>query len=425
MTNRNDTLSFKNLRIAALAAVSLAAAAASGDDGRWYDLEQRVNWGYTVSNGEATISTPEFWNSDARAACKGDIVVPARIGPDGPNGKVTYPVRDMAPGLFRHCRNVTSVTLPDGIRRIASQAFFCTIDPTGHSTLTNVVVGAGCLDICDEAFQGCQELVSVNIPNTVTNIGHDAFCMCYALPRIDIPGSVKKIGDSAFAACYDLAEATIGDGVEVIGGAAFMSCSSLLAIDVPSSVRTIEGSAFSGCRSMVSATLREGLAEIGNDAFNSCEALVQVNIPASVTRLGYHAFYLCPDGSIGRIPGFRVLDGWVVERTDESIGYEGVVDFSAMSGLADGIFRTVNGKADYSIRTVMLPAGMTRIGDSMFGSCAALGSVQIPSGVREIGPGAFANCTVLGQLSLSRTSAKMRSPAAAGSRTSTCRPALP
>ena len=107
---------------AVLAIVSLPAA--FGDEiVRWYDSAQKLTWGYTVNNGEATISTPDFWDSNARDNCKGDIVVPARIGPNGPGGTTTYPVRDMAPGLFRNCTKVTSVKLPDGIRRIAPNAF--------------------------------------------------------------------------------------------------------------------------------------------------------------------------------------------------------------------------------------------------------------------------------------------------------------
>ena len=116
----------------------LVTAAGKVETGRWYDSEQRLSWGFDVENGEATISTPGFWDSNARDNCKGDIVVPSRIGPDGPGGKTTYPVRDMAPGLFRNCTKVTSVTLPDGIMRIAPNAFYF----DRNSTITNISVGA-------------------------------------------------------------------------------------------------------------------------------------------------------------------------------------------------------------------------------------------------------------------------------------------
>ena len=74
-------------------AVAALGARADGEVVRWYDEAQKVTWGYTLANGEATISTPNFWDSNARDNCKGDIVVPSRIGPDGPSGAKTYPRR--------------------------------------------------------------------------------------------------------------------------------------------------------------------------------------------------------------------------------------------------------------------------------------------------------------------------------------------
>ena len=222
-----------NAKLIAILAMAVAALGASGDEVvRWYDSAQKLTWGYVVTNGVATISTPNFWDSNARDNCTGDIVVPARIGPDGPDGATTYPVRDMAPGLFRNCTKVTSVTLPDGICRIAPNAFYF----DSGSTITNVTVGAGCLDIGENAFCRCHSLVSVNIPGTVTNIAKNAFTMCRAMPSVDIPGSVKTIGDSAFSACSALVEATFGDGIEALAADAFMGCTELTAASLPSSV---------------------------------------------------------------------------------------------------------------------------------------------------------------------------------------------
>ena len=68
--------------MAALVAIGKTVGADADEAVRWYDSVQKLTWGYTVSNGVATISTPGFWDSNARDACKGDIVVPSRIGPD-------------------------------------------------------------------------------------------------------------------------------------------------------------------------------------------------------------------------------------------------------------------------------------------------------------------------------------------------------
>jgi len=370
----------KKLQCLAMA-VSLVAATAVGDDDRWYDSAQRVSWGFTVENGEATISTPGFWDSNARDNCTGDIVVPPRIGPDGPNGAKTYPVRDMAPGLFRNCTKVTSVRLPDGIRRVAPNAFYFDRD----SIVTNVVIGEGCLDICENAFLRCENLVSLNIPNTVTNIGKNAIQLCKVLPRIDIPGSVKTIGDSAFAACYDLADVTFADGIEIIDADAFMNCSSLLAADLPASVRSIGDRAFYGCNTLASATLREGLEVIGYYAFNQCESLVSVSIPESVTWVGERAFQYCPDSIFDKatVPGVCLLSGWAV-GVDNPFG---AIDLFGVNGVADGLFKDCR-----DVTSVVLPPGIETLGGSMFSGCRSLEAVSLPAALKSIEGYAFQSC---------------------------------
>ena len=362
-------------------AAGAALGAAADEVVRWYDSAQKVTWGYILSNGEATISTPGFWDSNARDVCRGDITVPAQIGPDGPDGAVTYPVRDMAPGLFRNCTKVTSVTLPDGIVRIAPNAFYF----DSGSTLTNVTVGAGCLDIGENAFCRCHSLVQVNIPNTVTNIAKDAFTMCRALPRVDIPGSVRVIGDSAFSACSALETATIGDGVEVLEADAFMNCSSLLAADLPASVRSIGDRAFYGCNQLASATLREGLEKIGFCAFNQCESLASVSIPESVTWVGERAFQFCPDSIFDKttVPGVCLLSGWAV-GVDNPFG---AIDLLSVNGVADGLFKDCR-----DVTSVVLPPGIETLGGSMFSGCRTLESVSLPAVLKSIESYAFQSC---------------------------------
>jgi len=52
--------------------------------------------------------------------------------------------------------------------------------------------------IGDSAFEGCSNLFSVTIPNSVTNIGQSAFSGCSSLNSITIPNSVISIGSRAF-----------------------------------------------------------------------------------------------------------------------------------------------------------------------------------------------------------------------------------
>ena len=76
-------------------------------------------------------------------------------------------------------------------------------------------------------FYHCRNLTSATIPNSVTSIGVDAFYGCTSLENITIPDSVTTIRDYAFENCTSLASVTIGNGVTSIGSRAFGECSNL------------------------------------------------------------------------------------------------------------------------------------------------------------------------------------------------------
>ena len=62
---------------------------------------------------------------------------------------------------------------------------------------------------------------------SVTSIGVEAFDYCDGLTSVTIPNSVTSIGKSAFEDCSGLTSVTIGNGVTSIGGYAFYECSVL------------------------------------------------------------------------------------------------------------------------------------------------------------------------------------------------------
>ncbi len=67
-------------------------------------------------------------------------------------------------------------------------------------------------------FLGCENLTSVTIPNSVTNIGDYAFWGCDSLTSITIPNSIISIGANAFEwTGYYNNESNWTDGVLYIG----------------------------------------------------------------------------------------------------------------------------------------------------------------------------------------------------------------
>ena len=98
--------------------------------------------------------------------------------------------------------------------------------------------------------------------------------------RID--PSVKEIDDSAFNGCEQLVEVQLSEGLEIIGYAAFAACKSLERFIVPSTVREIVAEAFSECSQLEEVELCEGLQKIGDWAFCGCKSLNRFKVPSTV-----------------------------------------------------------------------------------------------------------------------------------------------
>lgn len=77
----------------------------------------------------------------------------------------------------------------------------------GKKNITSVTIPNGVTSIVNAAFQNCQSLTSITIPNTVTTIGEGAFALT-GLTSVTIPNSVTKIEDSAFDGCESLISVT-------------------------------------------------------------------------------------------------------------------------------------------------------------------------------------------------------------------------
>lgn len=127
---------------------------------------------------------------------------------------------------------------------------------------------------------------------TVTKIATWAFNECNTLTEVTLPNTVDEIGYQAFFKCSNLTNVTIPEGVKKIGQGAFYGCSQLTSITIPSTITNMD-TAFSGNTALTHVTLTNGISKISSNAFERCTGLTEVEIPASVDQICPFAFNGC------------------------------------------------------------------------------------------------------------------------------------
>ncbi len=265
------------------------------------------------------FSTPyseglEYTSSGDGVAVKGigsgtdeNIVIPSYM-----NG---LPVTAIADNAFENCNKLKSITIPDTVASI------------GRS-----------------AFSGCMSLEEVELPSSLREIGEGAFSSA-GITRIKIPSGVEKIQERTFADCAFLEEVTFSYGLGSIEYMAFYRCESLAEADIPQSVTAIADEAFCGCRSMARVVLPSGISKIGYSTFSDCVSLKEVTIPEGVVIIDDLAFNNC-----------RNLASVSLPKTLKTIG-----------GYAFN--------CNYSLASITISSSVKSIGDHAFASCTSLASV--------------------------------------------------
>ena len=248
---------------------------------------------------------------------------------------------------FEKCENLVTVTLPDCIENIAA-----------------------------EAFNECNSLTKINIPKSTSEIGQEAFCKCLSLKSITIPSSVDAIGYCAFEGCHNLATLTFEGGSDAsnltsIDGGAFNNCSALKSLVLPSSLRTLGESAFSNCTSLTTVTLPDDLEFVDGAVFSGCGALKEFkgnNVSADGRCLIHN----------GVMKGFAPANLTSYTLPD------------SIEGLCNHLFEDFT-----TITSITLPSSLRNIGEWCFSGCNGLTSITIPERVDNIEAYAFYSCEKL------------------------------
>lgn len=129
-------------------------------------------------------------------------------------------VKHLGPA-FNSNENVVDVTVGDNVVTVGSGAFV-------FSSVRRVSLGKNVVLIDRYAFQGCEKLRYVNIPDSVKEISYYAFYGCSSLKNITLGKGVETIRDYAFYQCSQMSYITLPKSLKAIGDFAFKDCYKLL-----------------------------------------------------------------------------------------------------------------------------------------------------------------------------------------------------
>lgn len=194
---------------------------------------------------------------------------------------------------------IKSVIIGDFIKKIGASAF------EGCEGLEQVSLPQGITELPEKCFAGCIKIKEFVIPETVKKMGDGVFCGCESIESITLSPALTEIPPITFEGCFKLKAIDLGSSIKKIGYAAFRRCEALSEILIPAGVTNFSGSkkyeqywpsmaeTFSGCKKLKKVILPETMTKISESAFKDCENLVDINIPKELVSIEDWAFRNC------------------------------------------------------------------------------------------------------------------------------------
>lgn len=256
-------------------------------------------------------------------------------------------------------------------------------------------------------FQKCTKLTSVTLPNTIKRIGgtnfinssntNGTFAGCYNLETINLPYGLLTIDNGCFADCTKLNISSIPNSVIKISAGAFYKCKYLTITSLPPNLINLETQyqnfgTFYGCTNLALTSLPENWTYIPNGSFYQCKHLNIDSLPSGLSKIDIYAFYES-NISLNSLPnGLKTIGASAFCRCNrikiDKLPDNCKIQDSYVNGAFDSTSITIN----------KVPEGNTAI-TSIFYNCKGITNIELPSTITNLGSydgvnyhGAFKQC---------------------------------
>jgi len=204
------------------------------------------------------------------------------------------------------------ITIDNVVYYKNSESSYLALMPTNRLGCKSVHLSPATTEINISAFENCENLESIVIPDGVATIGNNAFDNCSNLKSISIPKSVITIGQTAFSSCGNLESITVESGntkymsqsnclIEIDTKTLILGCKNSI-IPTSNIVNTLGDYAFAYCKGLTTITIPSNITNVGHFTFEYCNDLTEVNIMEGITNIGYGMFYGCRNLTTINIP---------------------------------------------------------------------------------------------------------------------------
>ena len=315
------------------------------------------------------------------------FVIPDAIEVDGES----YPVTRINSSAFSQCKKLKSITIGNMVSWIESNVF------SGCTSLTSIRIPANVEEIGTSSFNGCnleyadfqsiESLCSIAFANDKANplsCSQNLYINGKKITDLTIPDGITKIGDYAFNGCPGITSLTLSASLSEIGAEAFSACSGITSMSLSNSLRKIGAKAFQRCTGICKLDLPEGVTSIGERAFYGCSSIKEISMSSTIRTIGQDCFN----------KDFYSANQMSIEKVDFA-SVESLCAIRFGNEYSNPLWYTkkllVNGK---EITDLVIPEGVTDIGDYVFEYCAGLKSIHFPESIKEIGE-SFVECTGL------------------------------